>query len=317
MRKGNFVAVVESIVSGVARMKVSGRVVLDCELAVGQVKEEIEACANGSEAGEIIVDLAEAPTIDAAGLGMLASQFSICRAAGVRLVVENPSRFVEESLRVTQLDRFLLRRKLGDPAGSRSLDGAEVGVEAGPEVSLESAPETESKMTAAAYWAKYAKNGLSNTIRRLMKRGINKDEAWDLAEAAWVKGFERLSQLKHPDVLQWWVNRIAIRLSLDEFAERNRLDQLSPEHDQLTEPTVDVRLIDLRRLLHACNSRQFQMLRRVYLDEWSIADVAKEERKSETAVTSELSRARNKLRERLGIPPKAPKPARITRKIAA
>jgi DNA-directed RNA polymerase specialized sigma24 family protein len=109
---------------------------------------------------------------------------------------------------------------------------------------------------------------------------------------------------------------IASSMVRRDVGSRNRLIQFGPEHAGKIDPAVDDRSIDLQRALYSSNSRQFRMLRRVSLDEWSIADVAKEAGKSETAVTSELARARNKLRKMM-IPAKPSRPVVITHDVAA
>jgi RNA polymerase sigma factor (sigma-70 family)/anti-anti-sigma factor len=283
----------ESRDQAVVRIHVRGRITLDCEMTVGQVAEEIEACADGF-VGAIIVDLAEAPTIDAAGLGMLASEFSICQAAGVRLVVENPSRFVEEALQISRLDQFLLPSG-PDPLAQVAPTPAQGSPNSGGVVCARSGVK---RMTDDEY-ANEFQTGLKSTARRLMKRGLMKQDAEELAQAAWVKGYRRLNQLQDREAVQWWVNQIASNSIRDEFATRNKLEQLGPEHDRRIEPDLDVRIIDLMRALESLGSQQAHVLRRFYIDGCSITEVAAELAISKTAATSRLARARNALREKL------------------
>lgn len=66
--------------------------------------------------GVQVFNLAEVPYMDSAGLGMLASQFARCQAAGVRMVLAGVSPRVMELLRITKLDRLIPRVATADEA---------------------------------------------------------------------------------------------------------------------------------------------------------------------------------------------------------
>ena len=57
--------------------------------------------------------------------------------------------------------------------------------------------EFSGKMTREEYGAAY-KKGYNLTVRFLVSRGLSYDSAQETAQAAWVKGWERLGQLRDP-----------------------------------------------------------------------------------------------------------------------
>jgi len=63
----------------------------------------------------------------------------------------------------------------------------------------------------------------------------NEDEAEDLAQVAWVKGWQRLKQFKRDASFTTWMTRIVINLCLDHLRKRKRqamdsLDQIEEEY---------------------------------------------------------------------------------------
>ena len=62
----------------------------------------------------------------------------------------------------------------------------------------------------------------------------NEDEALDLSQAAWVKGWQRLKQFKHNASFTTWMTRICINLCLDYLRKKQRrqtdsLEQMEEE----------------------------------------------------------------------------------------
>ena len=62
----------------------------------------------------------------------------------------------------------------------------------------------------------------------------NEDEALDLSQEAWVKGWQRLKQFKHKASFTTWMTRICINLCLDYIRKKKRrqtgsLDQIDEE----------------------------------------------------------------------------------------
>ena len=55
-------------------------------------------------------------------------------------------------------------------------------------------------------------NGYSATRRFLLSRGAAIEEAEEIAQAAWVRGWEYRDQLRDPSMVSFWVNSIARNL---------------------------------------------------------------------------------------------------------
>src|ERR1700683_5751674 len=66
-------------------------------------------------------------------------------------------------------------------------------------------------MTREEYGAAY-KKGYNLTVRFLVSRGLSYDSAQETAQAAWVKGWERLGQLRDQNMVLTWMNSIALNI---------------------------------------------------------------------------------------------------------
>jgi len=66
----------------------------------------------------------------------------------------------------------------------------------------------------------------------------NEDEAVDLSQEAWVKGWQRLKQFQHNSSFTTWMTRICINLCLDYFRKKQR--QQTDSLDQMEEETGGV-----------------------------------------------------------------------------
>src|SRR5215831_12592619 len=63
----------------------------------------------------------------------------------------------------------------------------------------------------ADYGSAY-QGGFDRTVRFLSSRGVRRDTAEEIAQEAWVVGWERLGQLRNEELLRTWVNTIALNL---------------------------------------------------------------------------------------------------------
>ena len=77
----------------------------------------------------------------------------------------------------------------------------------------------KSVLSREEYGEAYEKS-LVGTANLIISRGATADVASDIAQCAWVRGWECIEQLKDPALLTTWVNRIALNLYLTTFRHR-------------------------------------------------------------------------------------------------
>jgi DNA-directed RNA polymerase specialized sigma24 family protein len=146
-------------------------------------------------------------------------------------------------------------------------------------------------MTSNSYGQAY-QAGFERTVRFLISRGARGDRAQEAAQAAWVRGWERLNQLRNDDLVLTWVNAIALncyRASL----RREVLTQALPE---LTgSSAIDLSAIDAARVLRFCRPRH-RLLLLQQAEGFSTAELARDHGVTPTAIRIRLMRARRAAR---------------------
>lgn len=143
-------------------------------------------------------------------------------------------------------------------------------------------------------YAQAFESGYPATKRFLLSRGAAIDEAEEIAQAAWVRGWEYREQLRDPGLVGFWVNSIARNL----FRARFRLKQPVPI-DNIDAPyTMNLESIDVRRLLEQCSPRDRDLLERS-LEGYSAEEIAKNEGITSTGIRVRMLRIRQGLRARL------------------
>lgn len=130
-------------------------------------------------------------------------------------------------------------------------------------------------------------------MRFLLSRGVNRDTALDVAQSAWLRGWERLSQLRDERVLITWVNTIA----LNQFRRVIRRDQV---HEVLQDapnprPPLDMAALDLRTILSRCRMRD-RILLKAQLQGMTAKELSERTGASATAMRLRLFRARTAAR---------------------
>ena len=151
-------------------------------------------------------------------------------------------------------------------------------------------------MTREEYGAAYEKN-YSMTVRFLVSRGVSYDSAQETAQAAWAKGWERLSQLRDPNMILRWMNSIALNIHRS-YMRKEPLMGLLPELAIL--PTPNLARIDVNRLLQRSKPSDRLVLTKHYLEERKVSEIAKSNGWTKTAVRIRLLRARRSIGKRLG-----------------
>jgi RNA polymerase sigma factor (sigma-70 family) len=140
-------------------------------------------------------------------------------------------------------------------------------------------------------------NGYGATRRFLLSRGAGFDEADEIAQAAWVRGWEYRDQLRDPSLVGYWVNSIARNL----FRARFRATPLSSLEG--IDPSYRMNLdgeIELHRMLDRCPQRDRQLLEQS-LEGYSAEEIAKSEGITSTGIRVRMLRVRQSLRQQLAL----------------
>jgi DNA-directed RNA polymerase specialized sigma24 family protein len=107
-------------------------------------------------------------------------------------------------------------------------------------------------------YARAFETGFPATLRFLLSRGAAVEEAEEIAQAAWVRGWEYRDQLRDPGLVGFWVNSIARNL----FRARFRAKVMAPMEGVEAPYSMDLEEIELHRLLERCSGRDRQLLER-------------------------------------------------------
>jgi RNA polymerase sigma factor (sigma-70 family) len=149
-------------------------------------------------------------------------------------------------------------------------------------------------MTREEYGSAYQR-GYGLTVRFLVSRGLTYDSAQETAQAAWVKGWERLGQLRDSKMILTWMNSIALNLHRS-YVRREPFLQTLPELP--TPPRINLAAIDVRRILQTCKKNERLVLQRHYLEGYKVQEIARAHGWTETAVRIRLLRARRAVGKR-------------------
>src|SRR5690349_4501751 len=148
-----------------------------------------------------------------------------------------------------------------------------------------------SVMTNEDYGASFER-GFLLTVRFLTSKGICVEMAEEAAQAAWVKGWEHLDQLRNASKVITWVNSIALNVYRN-FQRGRRCDEL-PELPM--PPAVNLAAIDVERVFRCCKAHESLVLQRRYLEGLGIEEMARMEGRTEGAIRLRLLRARRSAR---------------------
>jgi DNA-directed RNA polymerase specialized sigma24 family protein len=140
-------------------------------------------------------------------------------------------------------------------------------------------------------------NGYSATRRFLLSRGAALEEAEEIAQAAWARGWEYRDQLRDPSMVSFWVNSIARNL----FRARFRTPPVLPMEG--VDPSYTMSMedeIEVRRILDLCPKRDRALLEKS-LQGYSAEEMARDEGISSTGIRVRMLRIRQGIRAQLAI----------------
>lgn len=138
--------------------------------------------------------------------------------------------------------------------------------------------------------------GFEMTVRFLISRGVERDRAHEVAQAAWVRGWERLGQLRNERMVTTWVNTIALNV-FRTLVRREPMNQTLLEQQHTTEG-IDFAAIDVARVLTLCRPCDRRLLEQS-MSGATTAEIAGEQGVSKTAIRIRLLRARRDARSRV------------------
>jgi RNA polymerase sigma factor (sigma-70 family) len=135
-------------------------------------------------------------------------------------------------------------------------------------------------------------SGYGATRRYLLAHGAPMEDAEEIAQAAWVRGWEYRDQLRDPGLVGFWVNSIARNLLRARFRKplTTPLEGLNPSY------TMDLEAIELRRLLNVCSRRDRDLLEQS-LQGYSAEEIARTSGITSTGIRVRLLRIRQSLRQ--------------------
>ena len=136
--------------------------------------------------------------------------------------------------------------------------------------------------------------GRPRTVRFLRSRGAESDRAADIAQAAWMRGWERMGQLRDAAKLVTWINTIA--LNFYRRSLRSERSHVTLEEPLYSNSVLNWAAIDLYRILEGCRVSDRAILE-AQLNGWTAKEIAEETGVSETAIRIRMYRARKAARE--------------------
>jgi DNA-directed RNA polymerase specialized sigma24 family protein len=128
----------------------------------------------------------------------------------------------------------------------------------------------------------------------LLSRGAGLEEAEEIAQAAWARGWEYRDQLRDPALVGFWVNSIARNL----FRARFRCKAPLPIEGVDAPYTMNMEEIEMHLLLDRCSRRDRNLLERS-MEGYSAEELARSEGITSTGIRVRMLRIRQSLREQL------------------
>jgi DNA-directed RNA polymerase specialized sigma24 family protein len=152
-------------------------------------------------------------------------------------------------------------------------------------------PVASSTMTHEGYGLAY-QQGFRRTVCLVRSLGASWANAEDVAQAAWVRGWEQRHQLRDEGKVVSWVNAIAVN-------EHRRASQDDARYQSLPElcgeAEIDLAAIDAARILMLCRPRD-RILLEQQMGGFTTKEIAGRQGVSTTAIRVRLVRARRAAR---------------------
>jgi RNA polymerase sigma factor (sigma-70 family) len=137
--------------------------------------------------------------------------------------------------------------------------------------------------------------GFERTARFLLSRGASPGHAEELAQAAWVRGWECLHQLRGDSSVGTWVNVIALNLFRNDLRREKYLQPLIETQSSFR---MDIAAIDAVRILNSCRPGERALLEHQLIGA-TVEEIAQVTGVTRTAIRIRLLRLRRAVRARL------------------
>lgn len=150
-------------------------------------------------------------------------------------------------------------------------------------------------------YARAYQDGYLKTVRFLASTGAPMELAEEVAQAAWVRGWERLGQLRHVQALTFWINSIAKNLLRSNFRKQQLTAELletsAVENPRESEP------IDAHKMFEGCTETEKELLSLYYLEGYTSQELSKTFGLSAVGVRVRLTRLKKALVSRMSLEP--------------
>ncbi|WP_162179891.1 RNA polymerase sigma factor [Bryobacter aggregatus] len=148
-------------------------------------------------------------------------------------------------------------------------------------------------------YAKAYQDGFNKTVRFLAANGASLELAEEVAQAAWVRGWERLSQLRHVAALTFWINSIAKNLLRSNFRKLQSSTELL--ETTLVETPLESESIDAHRMFAGCTETEKQLLKLYYVEGYTSQELSSTFGLSAVGVRVRLTRLKKNLVGRMNL----------------
>ena len=149
-------------------------------------------------------------------------------------------------------------------------------------------------MTCEGYGQAY-QQGFRTTVRLLRARGASVHNAEDVAQSAWLRGWQKLDQLRDEGMVLSWVNAIAINFN-------RRVGQGEARFQVLPELCGNIgndsARLDAAKILTLCRPRD-RVLFEQQMGGWTTQEIARKQGVTATAIRIRTMRARRAVRASL------------------
>jgi DNA-directed RNA polymerase specialized sigma24 family protein len=149
-------------------------------------------------------------------------------------------------------------------------------------------------MTQECYGQAYQK-GFGRTVRFLRSRGASPERAEDFAQAAWLRGWQKIDQLRDEAMILYWVNAIA-------FNYHRRGSQIEARFHALPDLCgtmgIDLAPLQVAKILNLCRPPDRALFEQ-QMAGLTTPEIAEKQGVSTTAIRIRFLRARRAVRASL------------------